>query len=157
MHSPYGRIKSWIKLKIDGNANSDAGPYQLAQKEMTWLSSRSEPIQFNVPFSSALSFLYNTYIMSVMSRPSALPPRSTRTRIKSQRAIDSEFTDRLFSKPKDKLVAIVPAVDEVKGKTKGKRAGPGKKKGKKEDVYCLCRSNGSDERPMIECGACSDW
>ena len=95
--------------------------------------------------------------MSVASGPSALPPRSTRTRIKSQRAIDSEFTDRLFAKPKDKPVASVPAVVEVKGKTKGKRAGPGKKKGKKDEVYCVCRSDGADGRPMIECGVCTDW
>ncbi len=109
-----------------------------------------------------LSFLV-TSIMSASPSSSIapVPIRSSRTRIKSQRALESEFTDRLFSKGKDKAVEADPPPNantnnatkmKAKGKAPRKRGG----KGKKEE-YCICRSDGTDGRAMIECGVCSDW
>lgn len=96
--------------------------------------------------------------MSASPDPLVLAVRSTRTRIKSQRALDSEFADRLFSKTKDKPVEKVEPVLMTATK-KGKTKVPSKRRGKvsKEELFCICRSDGSDARAMIECGDCGDW
>jgi len=106
-------------------------------------------------------FLIETSTMSASSEPSTSHPRSSRARVKSQRALDSEFTDRLFTRAKDKPVNEAETSQVAKGNTKTKTKGKAPKKrggkGKKQEVYCVCRSDGTDGRPMIECGECTDW
>ena len=94
--------------------------------------------------------------MSASPDPSTSLPRSTRTRVKSQRAIESEFADRLFSRSKDKPIDPEREASQARPRAKGKSKAP-RKRGKKEELYCLCRTDGKDGRPMIECGECSDW
>ena len=96
--------------------------------------------------------------------PSDPPVRSSRARIKSQRALESEQTDRLFSRAKAierersaassgvELAAKAPPVKRKNGSKATKKG-----KGGKVEVYCICKTDGMDERPMIECGECNDW
>lgn len=75
--------------------------------------------------------------------------RATRTRVKSQRALESEHTNRLLARAKQ---------EEQNGASasalpKKRRA----KQTKEVEVYCVCKSIGEDGRPMIECGTCNDW
>jgi hypothetical protein len=72
--------------------------------------------------------------------------RVSRTRVKSQRALESEQTNRLIARAKQeeqKGAVVIPK----------KRV----KKEKKVEIYCICKTPGDDGRPMIECGTCSDW
>jgi len=78
---------------------------------------------------------------------------SSRARNKSQRQLESELTNRYFkakTAPGDTPEPIAIAV-----KREAKRSV--KRKGKKDAVYCICRSDGNEGRPMIECGECNDW
>jgi hypothetical protein len=113
--------------------------------------------------------------------------RSSRTRIKSQRAIESETTLRLLARARKAEAGIFNIANNhneetgqegdahARSPTRGKRSlgtgtGSGSKKskskakakprrsGKKEEVYCVCKKPTSeDDGPMIECAECNDW
>lgn len=111
---------------------------------------------------------------------------SSRVKVKSQRALESEDTTRLLLRAKERARAAAAAaaigegsvsgsnrsaslatdsigveVDHVDGTSRKKRkvAKVGKrgiKSGKEGEVWCICRS-GDGSGPMIECGECNDW
>lgn len=107
------------------------------------------------------------------SSTAAAPARSSgRNKVKSQRAIESEDTARMFAavKARQKAEAEAEAAASASGgdvkpatATKSKahtNKGKGKAKGKakKEEVYCVCKKpTGEDDGPMIECAECNDW
>lgn len=98
-------------------------------------------------------------------------PRSSRTRIKSQRAIESETTQRLLAKARK----VEAGINNSGGPTgqgsplatstsRSKRvSGSGRKTkprniNKKQELYCVCKKPTSeDDGPMIECAECNDW
>ncbi|KAK4689624.1 hypothetical protein P7C73_g487, partial [Tremellales sp. Uapishka_1] len=81
--------------------------------------------------------------LSAQAGPSSGPVRtSSRTKTKSQRAIDLEETNRAFALAKSRA----KAEEDKEKKRKGKKA---------KQVYCLCKT--SDPGPMIECGECNNW
>lgn len=96
--------------------------------------------------------------------------RSTRTRVKSQRALESEDSNRLLAQAKKAQldaesgegdVAIAESSTAAAKRTRPKKkAVPGKGKSRKtkgeEEVWCICRTSEGDT-PMIECGVCNDW
>lgn len=120
------------------------------------------------------------------SDPSTAPGvrTSSRAKVKSQRALESEDTNRLLAIAKARaraeadgsaadasyastgaaLSANLTAAEAStagegsKGRKKAtsQKGRKGSRKTRKEDVYCLCKSPESD-RPMIECGHCNDW
>ena len=90
---------------------------------------------------------------------------SSRARNKSQRALESEDTNRLLAKAK----ALAQASAESptgsgeastsktqNGRLKDKHTRKGKAKKKQDEVWCICKTSGGNE-PMIECGVCNDW
>lgn len=87
--------------------------------------------------------------------------RPTRTRNKSQRALEAEHLDKLMARAKaqSKDVAAVLAAESSSPATVAALRKPrGKARRKKEvEEYCVCKSGGDDGRAMIECGACNDW
>ncbi|RXK42269.1 hypothetical protein M231_00259 [Tremella mesenterica] len=98
--------------------------------------------------------------------PSA-PRQSSRVKVKSERAIGFEQTNKLFA-PRNKEAENVqveiatPLVKtSPKGKKKTKVKGKSTKVQKKdvdEQVFCICRKpSGDDDGPMIECDQCKDW
>lgn len=92
---------------------------------------------------------------------------STRVKHKSQRAIESEDTNRLLSRARAAAAAAArgesvgaesSSTAQIRDSTIMGKANKGKKgrKTKEEDVWCICKSaDGSG--PMIECGECNDW
>lgn len=98
---------------------------------------------------------------------------SGRNKVKSQRAIESEDSARMFAaaKARQKAEAEAEAAAQASGDvkpssrsqnksksqaTKGK--GKAKSKPKKEEVYCVCKKpTNDDDGPMIECAECNDW
>jgi hypothetical protein len=97
---------------------------------------------------------------------------SSRPRVKSQRAIESEHVDRLLARAKHNArqqelqaqregSASTATSDQLKKTSKGDGVGKApKRKGKRvkvDEVYCICKGDGEDGRPMIECGQCDDW
>ena len=98
--------------------------------------------------------------MADTAGPSSPPrARSSRTRVKTQRALDSEHVERLLAKAK--AGEPVPELENASSKekvTKAKAKVPKKtKKGKNKTTYCICQTDGEDGRPMIECEECNDW
>ena len=94
--------------------------------------------------------------------------QSSRTRVKSQRALESEVTNRILSAAKvqhdetDVTEAGAPASKRAKGPPKGKGTRKGGKKSKdvkvEDEVFCVCRKpSGDEDGPMIECEECNDW
>lgn len=90
--------------------------------------------------------------------------RSRRTRVKSQRALESEQTDRILARAKTQQRAGESSTAEASTSTSAAVAPPAPKrakgKAKKQDgqtLYCICKTDGEDGRPMIECGICNDW
>jgi len=93
---------------------------------------------------------------------------SGRNKVKSQRAMDSEDTARMFAAVKARQKAdaeaiargeqpAAPVVHESKVKSRSSK-GKGKGRANKEELYCLCRQpSGDDDGPMIECAECNDW
>ena len=79
---------------------------------------------------------------------------SARTRNKSQRFLELEETNRAFAAAKAR--AAESGVEQVeKSRTVKAGKGKGKRRVKKEEVYCICKNEG--DGPMIECGGCNDW
>ncbi|ORX38275.1 hypothetical protein BD324DRAFT_346512 [Kockovaella imperatae] len=110
--------------------------------------------------------------------PSTTPARTSgRTRVKSQRALESEHVERLFTLAKNREANPSPARNASAGQdddssqiimassSKKVKSKPPKSKSKKRtkkqskdsDTYCICQSDGEDGRPMIECGTCDNW
>jgi hypothetical protein len=93
---------------------------------------------------------------------------SGRNKIKSQRAMDSEDTARMFAAVKARQKAdaeaiargeqpAAPVVHDPKVKSKSSKA-KGKGRANREELYCLCRKpSGDHDGPMIECAECNDW
>lgn len=90
--------------------------------------------------------------------------RSKRARVKSQRALESEQTDRILARARAQQRAADGPVASGSGSPSSSIAPPPIKKSraktKKKDepvLYCICKTDGEDGRPMIECGICQDW
>ena len=95
-------------------------------------------------------------------------PRSSRTRIKSQRAIEAETTVRLLARARkaeaennnnDNEALVGSSNKKTPGSgRKAKSTTKPRKAGKKQEVYCICKKPTSeDDGPMIECAECNDW
>lgn len=119
-----------------------------------------------------LSISY-TYIMSDLASPIAGPSTgrtSNRVKNKSQRAIESEDTQKLIARARERarLAAEGEAGSNRSGsvvtdgapiksgpkKVSGKKGKPGKRK--EREYWCLCKST-DGSGPMIECWECNDW
>jgi hypothetical protein len=101
---------------------------------------------------------------------SSAPARtSARTKVKSQRAQDSEDVARLYAAVKARQKADAEALargdplpprllSEVSKPKSRVSRGKWKGKAKKDEVYCVCKKpSGDDDGPMIECAECNDW
>jgi hypothetical protein len=101
---------------------------------------------------------HNTsYNMSIAEAEPAV--RSSRTRVKSQRALESAYTDRLLRRAK--VIPADPSSSSPTASGSRKNASEVAKKRKSQpavkEVYCICKSDGQEGKPMIECGYCNDW
>jgi hypothetical protein len=94
-------------------------------------------------------------IESASPDPVSLNGRTSRTRVKSQRALESEHSERLLRRAR-----VIPAQSSSSLKSDAKPQVTPKKKSsgvKERRLYCICRSDGLEGTPMIECGECNDW
>lgn len=88
--------------------------------------------------------------------------RSARVRVKSQRAVEAETTQRLLAQARKAQVAASEIESASSKPSPARRKSVAKRtkvvKGRKDELFCVCRQPTSeDDGPMIECGECNDW
>lgn len=104
-------------------------------------------------------------VASMEVDPVATGGPSKRARVKSQRALESEQTDRLFARARAQERAIATSMDlshppsSNGSNLQGGSRKPKGRRGMKKFVveYCICKTDGEEGTPMIECGICNDW